>query len=176
MVLQLHKLKLSIGKLADGYKKAGQFVQVKIGDSKPGFFAIASPPDSNSDGLIEVLIKDGGEGSTANLLCNISTGKHSAVHDLISSNLIAALVMSAAQINNTNCAINREQSTAVDAHNLPQQLLLYILQTASACMFASAHHMHSGTQHIPPQIGILTWRCCMLTRPAFCCNTCKAHM
>ena len=76
-MLQLHKLVISIGKLAEGYKKAGQFVQIKVGDSKPGFFAIASPPQGNSEGLVEVLIKDGGEGSTANLLCNVSQSKHS---------------------------------------------------------------------------------------------------
>ena len=74
-MLQLHKLVVSVGKLAEGYKKAGQFVQIKVGDSKPGFFAIASPPNANSEGLLEVLIKDGGEGSTANLLCNVSQGE-----------------------------------------------------------------------------------------------------
>lgn len=73
---QLQKLIIDVGKLAEGYKKAGQFVQVKVGDSKPGFFAIASPPNSNSNGLLEVLIKDGGDRSTANLLCNVSQGKH----------------------------------------------------------------------------------------------------
>ncbi|CAM9170858.1 unnamed protein product [Choristocarpus tenellus] len=34
----------------------GQFVQIKIGDSKPGFFAIASAP--NSDGTMDFLIKE----------------------------------------------------------------------------------------------------------------------
>ena len=52
-------------------------MQIKVGDSKPGFFAIASAPDSNNQGLVEVLIKDGPPESAANLLCNISPGTHS---------------------------------------------------------------------------------------------------
>lgn len=35
---------LDVGELAGGYTKGGQFMQVKVGDGKPGFFAIASPP------------------------------------------------------------------------------------------------------------------------------------
>ena len=81
--VQLHKLVINVGKLAEGYKKAGQFVQVKVGDSKPGFFAIASPPKANSEGLIEVLIKDGGEGSTANLLCSVSQGEPNSRYALL---------------------------------------------------------------------------------------------
>lgn len=72
--MQLKKLVIDLGSLAEGYKTAGQFVQIKVGDSKAGFFAIASPPDSNNQGLVEVLIKDGPPDSTANLLCNISAG------------------------------------------------------------------------------------------------------
>ena len=74
IALQLKKLVLDIGSLADGYKTAGQFLQIKVGDSKPGFFAIASAPDRNNQGLVEVLIKDGPPESAANLLCNMSTG------------------------------------------------------------------------------------------------------
>ena len=74
VALQLKKLVLDIGSLADGYKTAGQSLQIKVGDSKPGFFAIASAPDSNNQGLVEVLIKDGPPESAANLLCNMSTG------------------------------------------------------------------------------------------------------
>lgn len=87
-MLQLHKLVINVGKLAEGYKKAGQFVQIKVGDSKPGFFAIASPPNSSSDGLIEVLIKDGSPGTAASLLCQGPQGMRpifgpvSAVHSL----------------------------------------------------------------------------------------------
>lgn len=72
--MQLKKLVLDIGSLAEGYKTAGQFVQIKVKDSKPGFFAIASAPDSNNQGLIEVLIKDGPPDSAANLLSHISSG------------------------------------------------------------------------------------------------------
>lgn len=75
----LKKLVIDLGSLAEGYKTAGQFVQIKVGDSKAGFFAIASPPDSNNQGLVEVLIKDGPPDSTANLLCNISAGAEVSV-------------------------------------------------------------------------------------------------
>lgn len=74
LLLQLNKLVIDVGSLAEGYKTAGQFMQIKVGDSKPGFFAIASAPDSNNQGLVEVLIKDGPPDSTASLLCNISSG------------------------------------------------------------------------------------------------------
>lgn len=74
-LLQLKKLVIDVGTLAEGYKTAGQFIQIKVGDSKPGFFAIASAPDSNNQGLVEVLIKDGPPESAANLLCNISPGQ-----------------------------------------------------------------------------------------------------
>jgi hypothetical protein len=30
---------------------------MQVGEGKPGFFAIASPPDPNNQGLVEVLIK-----------------------------------------------------------------------------------------------------------------------
>ena len=63
---------------------AGQFMQIKVGDSKPGFFAIASAPDSNNQGLVEVLIKDGPPESAANLLCNISPGVHLSVFPAVS--------------------------------------------------------------------------------------------
>lgn len=75
-MLQLKRLVIDVGSLAEGYKTAGQFMQIKVGDSKPGFFAIASAPDSNNQGLVEVLIKDGPPESAANLLCNISPGWH----------------------------------------------------------------------------------------------------
>ncbi|KAL3130519.1 hypothetical protein ABBQ38_008334 [Trebouxia sp. C0009 RCD-2024] len=76
---QLNKLVIDVGSLAEGYKTAGQFMQIKVGDSKPGFFAIASAPDSNNQGLVEVLIKDGPPDSTASLLCNISSGAEVSV-------------------------------------------------------------------------------------------------
>ncbi len=79
LYMQLKKLVIDLGSLAEGYKTAGQFVQIKVGDSKAGFFAIASPPDTNNQGLVEVLIKDGPPDSTANLLCNISAGIDSLI-------------------------------------------------------------------------------------------------
>lgn len=35
----------------------GQYVQVRIGEGKAGFFAIASPPDPNNAGVVELLVK-----------------------------------------------------------------------------------------------------------------------
>ena len=48
LALQMQGLTVDTGGIAEGYKTPGQFVQVRIGDSKPGFFAIASPPDPNN--------------------------------------------------------------------------------------------------------------------------------
>jgi hypothetical protein len=36
-----------------------------VGEGKPGFFAIASPPDPNNQGLLEFLIKAQGEAAEA---------------------------------------------------------------------------------------------------------------
>ena len=44
----------------------------KVGDSKPGFFAVASPPDPNNAGVLEFLIKAAGE--TAERLAALPEG------------------------------------------------------------------------------------------------------
>ncbi len=72
MCLQLQSVTVDIGKLAGDYTKPGQFIQVKVGDTKPGFFAIASPPDPNNQGLVELLIKR--QGDTAEAICSVATG------------------------------------------------------------------------------------------------------
>lgn len=59
--------------LMEGHTKAGQFVQVKIGNSKPAFLAIASPPKVTAAGSMEFLIK-AVEGTTAGSLCNLGKG------------------------------------------------------------------------------------------------------
>ncbi|GIL50738.1 hypothetical protein Vafri_6886 [Volvox africanus] len=74
----LHKLLIDVGPLAAGYAVPGQFIQIKVGDSKPGFFAIASAPGTHSDGLLEFLIK-GAPGTTAELLCNAGEGTEVSV-------------------------------------------------------------------------------------------------
>jgi hypothetical protein len=61
---------VDIGDLAKGYTAGGQYLQLKIGNSKPGFFAIASAPSSKS--TIELLVKN--QGSTAELLCDSKAG------------------------------------------------------------------------------------------------------
>lgn len=59
--------------LRDGHTKPGQFVQVRIGDSKPVFLAIASPPRLAATGSLEFLLKSV-EGTTAGLLCSLQKG------------------------------------------------------------------------------------------------------
>lgn len=48
-------------------------MQVKIGNSKPAFLAIASPPKLAAKGSLEFLIK-AVEGTTAGMLCNLQRG------------------------------------------------------------------------------------------------------
>jgi hypothetical protein len=63
---ELHQMVVDVGAdKAAGYTKGGQFVQLKVGEGKPGFFAIASPPDPNNQGLLEFLIKAKGEAAEA---------------------------------------------------------------------------------------------------------------
>jgi hypothetical protein len=40
-------------------------LHLQVGEGKPGFFAIASPPDPNNQGLLEFLIKAQGEAAEA---------------------------------------------------------------------------------------------------------------
>lgn len=47
--------------------------QVKIGNSKPAFLAIASPPKATASGSMEFLIK-AVDGTTAGMLCNLGKG------------------------------------------------------------------------------------------------------
>lgn len=49
-----------------------------MGDSKPGFFAVASPPDANNQGLLEFLIKPQPD-STADLVANLKAGAEVSV-------------------------------------------------------------------------------------------------
>jgi len=70
----LHQLLVDVGALASGYTKPGQFIQAKVvADGKPGFFAIASPPDVNNSGVLELLIKRV-PGGAAEALCSLAPG------------------------------------------------------------------------------------------------------
>lgn len=70
----LHRILVDIGAAgAAGYTKPGQFIQAKLDDAKPGFFAIASPPDANNAGVVELLIKS--SGGAAELLCAAKEGE-----------------------------------------------------------------------------------------------------
>jgi len=76
-------LTLDVGAISQGYAKPGQFIQAKVGDSKPGFFAIASPPttDNNMQGLLKLLVK--GQGETAELMCKLSPGDKLSVSSVM---------------------------------------------------------------------------------------------
>ena len=73
-MLQLQLLRVDLGGLVDGYTTAGQFIQMRVGDKKAGFFAIASPPDKENRGPVEVLVKDNAPETTAHDLCRIEPG------------------------------------------------------------------------------------------------------
>lgn len=74
----LHQLVLEVGPLAAGYTVPGQYMQVKVGDSKPGFFAVASAPGGAAPGTLEFLVKSA-PGATAELLCGLAAGAELAV-------------------------------------------------------------------------------------------------
>jgi arabinosyltransferase len=82
VALGMHRLLVDAGpEVTKGYTIPGQFVQIKVGDSKPGFFAIASAPDANNAGVIELLVKNAGE--TAEKLCSSSAGAEVSVSDVM---------------------------------------------------------------------------------------------
>eukprot|EP01024_Parvocaulis_polyphysoides_P026811 TRINITY_DN24396_c0_g1_i1.p1 TRINITY_DN24396_c0_g1~~TRINITY_DN24396_c0_g1_i1.p1 ORF type:complete len:255 (+),score=34.21 TRINITY_DN24396_c0_g1_i1:44-808(+) len=65
--VEVHKIVLDVGqKLSEQHTRAGQFMQIKIDDFKPGFFAIANSPQSQ-DTTLEFLVKSSGQ--TAEALC-----------------------------------------------------------------------------------------------------------
>lgn len=74
-MLQLQLLRVDLGGLVDGYTTAGQFIQMRVGEKKAGFFAIASPPDKENRGPVEVLVKDNAPETTAHDLCRIEPGE-----------------------------------------------------------------------------------------------------
>lgn len=70
-LLQANRLRIDIGEGVQSYTKAGQFLQIKIGDSKPAFMAIASPPEEDTTS-IELIINC--SGGTAEQLCSMTEG------------------------------------------------------------------------------------------------------
>lgn len=78
----MHRLLVDVGAdVCKGYTVPGQFVQIKVEESKPGFFAIASPPDVNNAGVVELLVKNAGE--TAEKLCVLDAGSEVSVSDVM---------------------------------------------------------------------------------------------
>jgi hypothetical protein len=64
------------------YTIAGQFVQVKTEeDGKAGFFAIASAPDANNAGVLELLVKASGDPAEA--ICASADGTGVLVSDVM---------------------------------------------------------------------------------------------
>ncbi len=77
----LHVLTLDVPTdIAAGYARAGQYVQLRMGDNKPGYFAIATPPEAvggtgKGGRAWEFLVKrQGAPGGTADLLCASAAG------------------------------------------------------------------------------------------------------
>ena len=70
----MQRLMVMVGpEVLQGHALAGQFVQMKVGESKAAFLAIASPPGASSEGAMEFLIR-AVPNSTADLLCNLNAG------------------------------------------------------------------------------------------------------
>jgi hypothetical protein len=59
--------------ISKGYTKGGQFLQMKVGDSKPAFLAIANAPEASEEGMMEFLIKDIPD-TTASMIVKLGEG------------------------------------------------------------------------------------------------------
>ena len=79
----LNRLLVDVGAEATAkYTIAGQFVQVKMEEEgKAGFFAIASAPDANNAGVIELLVKASGDPAEA--ICGSGEGTGVLVSDVM---------------------------------------------------------------------------------------------
>jgi NAD(P)H-flavin reductase len=79
----LNRMLVDVGAEATStYALAGQFVQVKMDEEgKAGFFAIASAPDANNAGVIELLVKASGDPAEA--LCAAGEGTRVLVSDVM---------------------------------------------------------------------------------------------
>ena len=79
----LNRLLVDVGGAqAAKYSIAGQFVQVKTEeDGKAGFFAIASAPDANNAGVLELLVKASGDPAEA--ICASADGTGVLVSDVM---------------------------------------------------------------------------------------------
>ena len=69
--VQIRRISIDIGEGSRLYSTPGQFVQVRVQDSKPAFMAVSSLPGSDST-AIDLLVKCSGE--TAERLCRLSQG------------------------------------------------------------------------------------------------------
>jgi arabinosyltransferase len=70
----MHIITVDVGQeISAGYTNGGQFLQIKVGDSKPAFLAIANAPAASKDGTMEFLIKFLPD-STAGHITGLSAG------------------------------------------------------------------------------------------------------
>ena len=54
----MHIVTVDVGKaIAATYKKGGQYLQMRVGDGKPAYLAVANSPEASADGKMEFLIK-----------------------------------------------------------------------------------------------------------------------
>lgn len=68
-----HILKVDAPNVATSYSNGGQYLQIKYGDSKPAFMAVANAPSDAQGGTLELLIKSIPD-STAEMLNGLDAG------------------------------------------------------------------------------------------------------
>ena len=76
-----HILKVEAPDVASSYSKGGQYLQIKYGDSKPAFMAVANAPADAQGGTLELLIKSLPD-STAEVLNGLDAGTEVRCVDL----------------------------------------------------------------------------------------------
>jgi hypothetical protein len=70
---QMHVILVEAGDVAKRYTTCGQYLQIKVGDSKPAFLAIANAPGSVEKDTLEFLVKSV-PGTTADQLTKLEAG------------------------------------------------------------------------------------------------------
>ena len=66
-------------------------IQAKVDpEGKPGFFAIASPPDVNNQGVLELLVKRQ-PGTAADAICDLAEGSELKVSPVMVRQCVACL-------------------------------------------------------------------------------------
>lgn len=94
LLAQLAKVTVDMAGLEKDYTKGGQYIQIKVGDSKPAFYALASAPAP--DKPVEIIVKN--QGDTAEILCDSKAG-------VLHPPVLAVLLLPAACLSWTDCEL-----------------------------------------------------------------------